>query len=197
MSTLTRDMCVADAHHHCRACLSRRRPVRGANGAAHCRRLAPLQVQMLIEDDDRASRFTSDTRCRALRSSCTTLTLGVLGSSVLPMPFALSKTGVLVGFLTMLVVAAANDATSCMLIRAAAATGCATYEELAHAAGGAPLKARLAAHQPTDHPCGAPCGAAHQRAARPRRVPHPLLCRSSHRSACCCCCGAPCAAAWR
>jgi hypothetical protein len=57
-------------------------------------------------------------------------------SSILPIPFALSKTGVLVGSLTMLVVAWANDATSCMLIRAAAATGKPTYEALAESAGG-------------------------------------------------------------
>jgi hypothetical protein len=59
---------------------------------------------------------------------------------VLPIPFALSKTGLLVGCLVMLVVAAANDATSCYLIRAAAATGKPTYEALAEWAGGKPWK---------------------------------------------------------
>ena len=33
-----------------------------------------------------------------------TLTLSILGSSVLPVPFAISRTGVLLGLLTMLVV---------------------------------------------------------------------------------------------
>lgn len=61
-------------------------------------------------------------------------------SSILPIPFAISKTGVLVGVLTMLLVAWANDATSCMLIRAAAATGKPTYEALAEWAGGRPWK---------------------------------------------------------
>lgn len=59
---------------------------------------------------------------------------------MLPIPFALSKTGLLVGCLVMLVVAAANDATSCYLIRAAAATGKPTYEALAEWAGGKPWK---------------------------------------------------------
>lgn len=64
-------------------------------------------------------------------------------SSILPIPFAISKTGVLVGCLTMLVVAWANDATSCMLIRAAGATGKPTYEALAEWAGGKPWKVRI------------------------------------------------------
>jgi amino acid permease len=63
-------------------------------------------------------------------------------SSILPIPFAISKTGVLVGCLTMLLVAWANDATSCMLIRAAGATGKITYEALAEWAGGKAWKVR-------------------------------------------------------
>lgn len=63
-------------------------------------------------------------------------------SSILPIPFAVSKTGVLVGCLTMLLVSWANDATSCMLIKAAAATGKPTYEALAEWAGGKPWKVR-------------------------------------------------------
>lgn len=46
------------------------------------------------------------------------------------------------GCLTMVIVAWANDATSCMLIRAAAATGKPTYEELAEWAGGRPWKVK-------------------------------------------------------
>lgn len=68
------------------------------------------------------------------------LTCSFRCSSILPIPFAISKTGVLVGVLTMLLVAWANDATSCMLIRAAAATGKPTYEALAEWAGGRPWK---------------------------------------------------------
>jgi amino acid permease len=59
------------------------------------------------------------------------------------MPFAIAKTGVLVGLLTMLVVGWACDATSCMLIRAAAATGRPSYESLAEWAGGRPWKVCL------------------------------------------------------
>src|SRR5690242_7853809 len=47
----------------------------------------------------------------------------------------------------MLVVAWANAATSCMLIRAAAATGKPTYEALAEWAGGKPWKVTQAASE--------------------------------------------------
>ncbi len=57
-------------------------------------------------------------------------------STILPVPYAFSKIGILVGTLTMLLVASVNDATCCMLIRASAATGRYTYEELAEWAGG-------------------------------------------------------------
>eukprot|EP00877_Chromochloris_zofingiensis_P007157 jgi/Chrzof1/2695/Cz11g25150.t1 len=93
------------------------------------------EVTWVVEQDT-AAPAQSDSKWRAFFSACVTLTLGVLGSSVLPIPFALSKTGVLVGCLTMLVVAWANDATSCMLVRAAALTGKPTYEALAEWAGG-------------------------------------------------------------
>ena len=65
-----------------------------------------------------------------------TLSLGVLGSTVLPVPFAVSRVGLLTGALTMLLVAWANDVTSCLLVRAAAYTGHDTYEQLAFWAGG-------------------------------------------------------------
>uniref|UniRef100_A0A383VGQ9 Amino acid transporter transmembrane domain-containing protein n=1 Tax=Tetradesmus obliquus TaxID=3088 RepID=A0A383VGQ9_TETOB len=97
------------------------------------------QVSFVVEDDE-DTWGSGDTERRAFFSACITLTLGVLGSSILPIPFAISKTGVLVGVLTMLLVAWANDATSCMLIRAAAATGKPTYEALAEWAGGRPWK---------------------------------------------------------
>eukprot|EP00879_Flechtneria_rotunda_P030662 GHRR01033328.1.p1 GENE.GHRR01033328.1~~GHRR01033328.1.p1 ORF type:complete len:419 (+),score=127.36 GHRR01033328.1:532-1788(+) len=93
-----------------------------------------------VMENDADAWPQQDSHRRAYFSACVTLTLGVLGSSVLPIPFAISKTGVLVGCLTMLLVAWANDATSCMLIRAAAATSKPTYEALAEWAGGKPLK---------------------------------------------------------
>lgn len=64
------------------------------------------------------------------------MAVGHCCSSILPIPFAISKTGVLMGCITMVVVAMANSATSCMLIRAAALTGKPTYEALAEWAGG-------------------------------------------------------------
>eukprot|EP00882_Tetradesmus_deserticola_P022019 GHRQ01023895.1.p2 GENE.GHRQ01023895.1~~GHRQ01023895.1.p2 ORF type:complete len:118 (+),score=49.74 GHRQ01023895.1:1123-1476(+) len=104
------------------------------------------QVSFVVEVDEN-TRGTGDTQRRACFSACITLTLGVLGSSILPIPFAISKTGVLVGVLTMLLVAWANDATSCMLIRAAAATGKPTYEALAEWAGGRPWRVSRAAER--------------------------------------------------
>ncbi|KAG2497084.1 hypothetical protein HYH03_005078 [Edaphochlamys debaryana] len=73
---------------------------------------------------------------RAFYAATVALALGILGSTVLPVPYAFSKTGVLAGCCTMAVVAAANDVTNCMMIRAAAHTGISTYEELAGWAGG-------------------------------------------------------------
>lgn len=61
-------------------------------------------------------------------------------STVLPVPYAFSKTGILAGLLTMLVVAFANDRTCCMMIESAAATGLDTYEELAMFVGGPKAK---------------------------------------------------------
>ena len=65
-------------------------------------------------------------------------------SSVLPVPFAISRTGVLMGLLTMLVVAYSNALTSILLLRAAGKTGHDTYEGVAEAAGGPLLKVQLA-----------------------------------------------------
>ncbi|KAG2449180.1 hypothetical protein HYH02_005927 [Chlamydomonas schloesseri] len=62
-------------------------------------------------------------------------------STVLPVPYAFSKTGIGLGALTMGLVAVANDITCCMMIRAAAHVGCSTYEQLSEWAGG--KKARV------------------------------------------------------
>lgn len=94
-----------------------------------------LKVSWIVEQDKRAF-LAGDTALKAFCSAVVTLTLGVLGSSVLPIPFALSKTGVLLGCSTMALVAFCNDLTSCLLIRAAAVTGKDTYEGLAEWAGG-------------------------------------------------------------
>ncbi|KAK9866264.1 hypothetical protein WJX84_005087 [Apatococcus fuscideae] len=73
-------------------------------------------------------------------SAAATLTLSILGSSVLPIPFAFSKMGVLVGVLTMGIVASANCLTSTLLLRAALKTGHSSYEGIAEAAGGSTWK---------------------------------------------------------
>ena len=57
-------------------------------------------------------------------------------SSVLPLPFAFARMGVLPGVVTALVVAYANTLTSTLLLRAAARTGCYSYEGIAEAVGG-------------------------------------------------------------
>ncbi|KAK9843248.1 hypothetical protein WJX74_009204 [Apatococcus lobatus] len=74
-------------------------------------------------------------------SAAATLTLSILGSSVLPIPFAFSKMGVLVGLLTMAIVAGSNCLTSNLLLGAAFKTGNASYEGIAEAAGGRRWKA--------------------------------------------------------
>ena len=56
-------------------------------------------------------------------------------SSVLPLPFAFSRTGILLGLVTMLVVGFCN-AHTCMLLRAAGSTGHDSYEGVAEAIGG-------------------------------------------------------------
>jgi hypothetical protein len=61
---------------------------------------------------------------------------------VLPVPFAFSRMGVLLGILTMAVVAYSNSLTSVLLLRAAGLTGHDTYEGVAHAVAGPVWKAR-------------------------------------------------------
>eukprot|EP00201_Polytomella_parva_P012349 CAMPEP_0175072368 /NCGR_PEP_ID=MMETSP0052_2-20121109/19864_1 /TAXON_ID=51329 ORGANISM="Polytomella parva, Strain SAG 63-3" /NCGR_SAMPLE_ID=MMETSP0052_2 /ASSEMBLY_ACC=CAM_ASM_000194 /LENGTH=605 /DNA_ID=CAMNT_0016339851 /DNA_START=124 /DNA_END=1943 /DNA_ORIENTATION=- len=90
------------------------------------------------EDQNWLSAYgkVKDSKGRALYSALVTLTLGVLGSTVLPVPYAFSNCGIMTGVLTMLLVAFANDCTCCMLIRAAAYTGRSSYEQLALWSGG-------------------------------------------------------------
>lgn len=57
-------------------------------------------------------------------------------SSVLPVPYAFSRTGVLLGLLTALAVSLANSLTGTLLVRAAGACGTSSYEALAETLGG-------------------------------------------------------------
>jgi hypothetical protein len=64
-------------------------------------------------------------------------------SSVLPMPYAMSHTGALVGLATMLLVALCNDFTSMLMVNNAYETGLDSYESLAAWAGGPKWKVRV------------------------------------------------------
>ena len=55
---------------------------------------------------------------------------------MLPVPFAFSRMGVLLGIVTMAVVAYSNSLTSVLLLRAAGLTGHDSYEGVAYAIGG-------------------------------------------------------------
>lgn len=73
---------------------------------------------------------------RAFWSAFSTFNLAIMGSQTLAMPYAISKTGVLLGLLTMVVVALCNDYTTCLTISAAYSTGLDSFEALAFWAGG-------------------------------------------------------------
>ena len=57
-------------------------------------------------------------------------------SSVLPVPYAISRTGVLMGVITAGLVSYANSLTGVLLVHVAGATGKKTYEALAEKLGG-------------------------------------------------------------
>eukprot|EP01023_Acetabularia_acetabulum_P000592 TRINITY_DN10247_c0_g1_i6.p2 TRINITY_DN10247_c0_g1~~TRINITY_DN10247_c0_g1_i6.p2 ORF type:complete len:471 (-),score=45.51 TRINITY_DN10247_c0_g1_i6:2072-3484(-) len=78
-------------------------------------------------------------RCITL-STTLTLVLATLGSSVLPIAFAFSRTGVLMGLVLMFIVAICNDYTSYLLLRASYILGTRHYEDLAFKTGGTKLK---------------------------------------------------------
>jgi amino acid permease len=86
--------------------------------------------------------LTNSTTSRAFWSAFYTFNLAIMGGSVLPMPYAISKTGVLVGMLTMALVALCNDYTTCLTISAAYTTGLDSFEALAYWAGGPHWKVR-------------------------------------------------------
>lgn len=99
-----------------------------------------------------------------------------LCSTVLPVPYAFSKTGIGLGALTMGLVAVANDITCCMMIRAAAHVGCSTYEQLSEWAGG--KKARVRAMTSWGEAWWAHCCEVHAVACTQR-----CSCRTPHRHA--------------
>jgi solute carrier family 38 (sodium-coupled neutral amino acid transporter), member 11 len=106
---------------------------------------------MSDDDDDDDSEvvldaITTPRRPETLRgaflSASLTLTLSILGSSVLPVGYAFSRTGVLLGFLTAALVAAMNSVTGALLLNSAnALSQRASYGALCLAVGGPTLKA--------------------------------------------------------
>lgn len=77
---------------------------------------------------------SSESTKRAFWSATTTLTLGILGSSVLPVPFAFSRLGLLPGLGVAFVVALVNAYTGTLLLHAAGALHKRTYEGVCAAA---------------------------------------------------------------
>jgi hypothetical protein len=84
---------------------------------------------------------------RAFLSASATLTLAILGSTVLPVPFAFSRLGVLPGLAIMLTVALANTMVGTLLLRCAGSLHKHTFEGLAEAVGGSSWKVRLLPQQ--------------------------------------------------
>lgn len=83
-----------------------------------------------------------ESRLRAFASAAVTLTLGILGSSVLPVPFAFSRTGVLLGLCVSALVGFSNALTGTLLLRAAGHLEEHTFEALAGKAAGRTWKVR-------------------------------------------------------
>lgn len=59
---------------------------------------------------------------------------------MLPLPFAFSRTGILLGLVTMVIVGFCNAHTCMLLLRAAGSTGHDSYEGVAETIGGRPWK---------------------------------------------------------
>ncbi|PRW60760.1 amino acid transporter [Chlorella sorokiniana] len=97
---------------------------------------------VLVEDggSDRSRRRAAtqehETALHAGLSAGVTLTLAILGSSVLPLPFAFSRLGVVPGLLIMLAVALGNALAGTLLLRAAGALDKHSFESIAEAVGG-------------------------------------------------------------
>lgn len=93
----------------------------------------------IISDGSECNSAAESPR-RALLSAIITLILGIFGSSVLPIPYAFSRSGVLLGIGTSVVVGGCNLVTCLLLLRVAHATGHDSYEGVALAIGGKPWK---------------------------------------------------------
>jgi hypothetical protein len=114
----------------------------------------------LVEEGGWGRPPRPETPGRALASATVTLTLAILGSSVLPVPYAVSRLGVLPGLGIMLAVGLGNSLAGTLLLRSAAALDRHTYEGLAHAVGGPSWKVGAAASAPRLHGCVAPSSSA-------------------------------------
>ena len=73
---------------------------------------------------------------RRIGSTTAPLLLAIAGSSLPPLPCAFSLSGVVMGIIIMCSIAAANDYTSVLMVRAASNLGVSGYEEVILAAGG-------------------------------------------------------------
>lgn len=82
----------------------------------------------------------------AFNSAAVTLTLGILGSSVLPVPYAISRLGVFPAIAIGVAVGYANSYTGTLLIRMAHYTKTDTYESVCEAANGGSKLWRIIAH---------------------------------------------------
>ncbi|XP_057861373.1 uncharacterized protein LOC131069823 isoform X2 [Cryptomeria japonica] len=65
-----------------------------------------------------------------------TLTLGIMGGAILPLSWGFEETGIVWGFIIMILVSFANDFTCGLLLRQSDALGAHDYESLALAVGG-------------------------------------------------------------
>uniref|UniRef100_A0A383V717 Amino acid transporter transmembrane domain-containing protein n=1 Tax=Tetradesmus obliquus TaxID=3088 RepID=A0A383V717_TETOB len=91
---------------------------------------------VIVIETDHDNPLASSSGRKAFYSAFTTFNLAVMGSSVLPMPYAMSHTGAAIGLATMLLVALCNDFTSMLMVNNAYETGLDSYESLALWAGG-------------------------------------------------------------
>lgn len=77
---------------------------------------------------------------RALITGCFTLTLAIMGSAILPIPWAFSVTGISAAMVTCCITALANVTTCDMLLHQTYKTGARDYESLGYCIGGWPYK---------------------------------------------------------
>jgi len=115
----------------------------GALGSGHAPTTTPAPSSALDRRGPtlRPSPSSSPAASHFLASSTLTLTICILGSSVLPVPYVFSRVGLVPGLVIMTSVAAANAYGCLALLRLAAATGHTTYEGVAGEVGGPGLAA--------------------------------------------------------